>query len=386
MDKLTVKEVHAKEETLLANKKPLYTHREIMNLLKEDKFKFNLFGHVDKSYEKEAIKGVKKDILRHLEFNSTYHNSTYHLNYIKELEIAKANGKDCVRNNIETKLGDIDKSIQYHKESIKIFEEMKIRETDSICIGSSEFYCFKCGERMMYALLDENTIGLSPSYSMKKMDIWDCTCKFKDGEKQHSYHITVPTGKLVFVNFFDDRKPYIENDKNRDCYINKDKKEMKIFEPKEKWSEEFNLNTHLGRIGLMNHYSSKHNIAFGQMGDGGIGIYTNKNRDRIVISCAYLANRLTDKDGDKQYLTKIEKFLKEYRKVGQISLEMWRWMAADMSVVEKNKIPVKINKNDYNKDVLLKVKKGKWKVTHKYRTDDCNEDKDIEYSVLELEE
>jgi len=43
MDKLTVKEVHAKEETLLANKKPLYTHREIMNLLKEDKFKFNLF-------------------------------------------------------------------------------------------------------------------------------------------------------------------------------------------------------------------------------------------------------------------------------------------------------------------------------------------------------
>jgi hypothetical protein len=378
---LTDDEIWKKKDEILSTKKELYTKKEILNLLKEDKFKFSFSGHIDKKHEKLAIERAKDSIISFLEFQDTYHREG-----ISELEEAKNKGEDfkCASNCV-IKLEDIDREIQYHETFIKIFEEKKIKETGPISENRA-FNCFKCGMDLGYILLDENTIGLGASYSMMKKDVWDCTCPFKDGEKGHSYYITIPTGKLVISNYFDDSKPYTENDKNRDCYI-KDKKEMEIFEPKDKWSRELSLNSHAGRIGLMNHYSSKHNIAFGQMGNMSIGIYVNKAKNRVVISSAYLNDIVREKDHPSY--SKAKKFLKEYELAGSISLEVWRWMAADISVLEKNEIPICTSKKREfrDKNVLVEVNKGKWKVTHKFNTDDYDEDKgDIEYSVLEKEE
>ena len=382
-DKLTHKEVWDRREKLLSTKKPLYTQKEIMNLLEEDKFKFSFSGHVNDDNQ-WAIKDAKRSIISSLEFIDMYHNEM-----ITELELAKSKGEDYQRKEGlgAIKLADIDKELAYYKNGLKSFEERKIKETGQIdWMNSREFYCFKCGMKLDYILLDENTIGLGATTSMNKEDIWDCTCPFKDGAKGHSYYITVPTGELVFANYFDDRKPYTEADKDCDCYANSDRKEMEIFEPKDKWNGELSLNTHAGRIGLMNHYSSKHNIAFGQMGNMSVGIYIKKGKkDRIVISSAYLSDRV--ESDDKELASKSEKFLKEYRLLGCISLEVWRWMAADMSILKKNKIPIKLaKKGDYgDENILVKVKKGKWKVAHQFRTDDCDQDKDLEYSILEFE-
>lgn len=381
--KLTFNEVYARREKVLSTKRPLYTQKEIMNLLKEDKFKFSFSGHTNDNGER-AIKDAKRSVLGSLEFVDMYNNEM-----ITGLELAKSKGEDYQRNEglSAIKLADIDKEIAYYRDRLKSFEERKIKETEQIDWSSfREFHCFKCGMELNYILLDENTIGLGATTSMNKEDIWDCTCSFKDGAKGHSYYITVPTGELVFANYFDDRKTYTEADKDRDCYIDNDRKEMEIFEPKDKWSRELSLNSHAGRIGLMNHYSSKHNIAFGQMGNMSVGIYIKKGKkDRIVISSAYLSDRV--ESDDKELASKSEKFLKEHRLLGCISLEVWRWMAADMSILKKNKISIKLaKKGDYrDENILVKVKKGKWKVTHQFRTDDCDQDKDLEYSVLELE-
>jgi hypothetical protein len=380
-NKLTDAGMWKKDDEILSTKKELYTRKEILNLLKENKFKFLFSGHIDEKHEKWAIENASDSIISALEFEGTYD-----MECISELEESKNKGEDHKFSDYHIiKLEDIDKSIQHHKDSIKIFEERKIKETDLIShIGSRTFNCFKCGMNLNYILLDDNTIGLGANYSMKKENIWDCTCPFKDGEKGHSYYITIPTGNLIISNYFDDSKPYTENDKDRDCYI-KDEKEMEIFEPKDKWSRKLSLNTHAGRIGLMNHYSSKHNIAFGQMGNMSIGIYVNKAKNRVVISSAYLDD-ISEVEDHLSY-SKAKKFLEEYKRVGSISLEVWRWMATDISVLEKNEIPIYTSKKlEYrDKDVLVKVNKGKWKVTHKFGTDDYDEDTDIEYSVLELE-
>lgn len=211
--------------------------------------------------------------------------------------------------------------------SIFLNEPIKLGEAiDKLC-QASKFYCFKCGRQASYVLKDARTLTIGLSYGQEGQKDTNNVCPISDTTKSFSYEITVNSGKLVFVNYFDDRK----KDKNGE--------EIEILEPKNKYSEEFSLNSLQGRINITKHYA-KQNIAYGQMGNMTIGIFKNKTGDKIII-------------GDPA-----RKKIKGLSLVDSISLGMWRWMAADQALIKKLKIKPR------GGIVTLDVPNGTYKVTN----------------------
>jgi hypothetical protein len=189
--------------------------------------------------------------------------------------------------------------------------------------------------------------------------------------KPHVTEVTWDTGEIIIANFFDDRKPNKEKPEKRSDYD-------EIFEPKDKYAEEFSLNSNLGRRNLADHYANNWNIGYGQMGNMSIDIYVNNSGTGIYV-VATAIEELDTEYAEEEYGEEAVKIYKKFKDQvdiselkhqGTISLSMWRWMAADKSLLDKHKIPYEVCKDDrayIDDEVLLtKVKSGKWKITHYY--------------------
>ncbi len=245
----------------------------------------------------------------------------------------------------------------------------------------AEMYCFDCGSTMYiipvseteiayvdmstyWKLIDES--GMKYDFVFKKEHIEECSCcKIRDDKKLVS-EIEVPTGELVFVNFFNSEK------------LNQDK---------EKEYEEPSINSILGRYNIMQQLSQK-NVGYAQMGNTSICIFTNESDEIIITDCIFSYYKPTKK---KQFLKEFaygdnEKNVKNlvdyidnggFKLKGSISLSMWRWMCADKSVVKKAK-----EKTDEDSDIVnLKVNSGKWRIEHYY---DFSKRGDVLFSKLNL--
>jgi hypothetical protein len=210
---------------------------------------------------------------------------------------------------------------------------------------------------------------------MIKNNDFDCECEFKNGTHPFVNEVEMETGEIVFVNYFDDRT----------------EDGQEIFEPENKYSDEFSLNTYIGRRNLARHYANKFNIMYGQMGNMSIGIFANKNNSEVYITRPYLFDYGDDEDDEQNNIASLKNCFNDngVTERGSISLSMWRWMAADMATIRKYNIRVKGLETEcesgyscHEESVVINGEKGKWKVTHNYDVDGYNGNPYI-YAIIE---
>jgi len=269
----------------------------------------------------------------------------------------------------------------------RMLEHYKRSLTDAYEIGDylgytgMERQCFDCGATMYIVIKDETTLSLIPTpaywklrdegavreniskydYQIKPEEIPSCEAKSLKRKKKLVSEIEVPSGELIFQNFFKTEKLYV-NPKNR--YGHPD------------------INSVLGRNVLMQ-YLAKQNVGYAQMGNMSVSIHLKDDGTEIIVTNPY------GYDGEKDEEYEIE--FEGFKQIGMISLDVWRWQCADKKVLEEAEEPIKeiSTKTDtYADAVLAKVKKGKWRIEHYFdfftRKDD--EKRNPIYSKLSLVE
>lgn len=272
------------------------------------------------------------------------------------------------------------------KRMLELYEE---RLNNHLEIGrylEGEQYCFHCDSTMYYLLVDEKTIAYVDSryywerceqsgnkyeYVFKPKDIKICAASDLVKVSKLTSTINFPTGDVAFVNHYG--------------------KTVDDLPKKEKYSRP-GLNSVLGRNRIMQ-YLANQNIGYGQMGNMSIGIYSN-DKDEIIVGSDYFKDKIADtenylngKYGKKptgEDLKRCQKKLKDAKKFdallkkgnfklkGSISLSVWRWMCADVSIK-------KTLKGEDN--VRVKLQAGKYQIEHYY---DFPKNGDFLYSRLKL--
>lgn len=236
---------------------------------------------------------------------------------------------------------------------------------------TGEFYCFNCGAHLNIVPIDENTItliewkvfhdkqeksGLKYDYRITDSEIPTCSSKELCDSKKMVAEIQVPSGQLVFTNFF--------------------KKDEIYDKPKEIVS----INAVQGRYELMQYLAGK-NIGYGQMGNMSVTVFVKETGDEIIISNDY---GYSEEKGE--YEVTYDGFIN----CGNISLSVWRWMCGDVQILNKHKekLPKNLKPNksvehDYKDYILTEVQKGTWVIEH-YFDFMTDEDNNLVYSKLYL--
>ena len=134
-------------------------------------------------------------------------------------------------------------------------------------------------------------------------------------------------------------------------------------EPQDKEHDpEWSLN-HIAGCKRITEYKASKNVAYGQMGNMGIGIYVNKAKTSIIIGPGYHPAEEGDCT-EKEYKAVIKKPVFEGHKLaGKLSLAVWRWEAADTNTIPESCL--KTLGSDY---VGIDVPYGLWIFEHYYET------------------
>lgn len=233
-----------------------------------------------------------------------------------------------------------------------------------------EIYCFNCGDRLHIVPIDENTItlvdwgiyhenqeksGLKHEYTITDTEIPVCSSKELCDSKKMVAEIQVPSGELVFTNFF---------------------KKDEIYD---KPDEIVSINAIKGRYELMLYLAGK-NIGYGQMGNMSVNVFVKETGDEIIIGNDYGYN-----ETDGEFTITHDGF----ENLGSISLSVWRWMCGDVQILNEHgeKLPkLKMNKcieHDYEDYILTKVQSGTWVIEHYFDFMERDDETNI-YSKLYL--
>lgn len=222
--------------------------------------------------------------------------------------------------------------------------------------------CDGCGERLRAVVKSDSEIafvGMSTFFQIDedrdntiKIDEIP-NCEFSELKVRDNIEtkIEVPTGDLVFANFFRQKEIYSPGD--------------------------FSINSLLGRIKLANHLAEL-NVGYGQMGNMTVDVWKRTDGKQIIIGNA-------EEFEDSLYYSAHEG---EYIYLGNICLDVWRWMCADKSVLEKHgeELPkLKVDKCvelDHRDFILAKVESGTWLIHHYYDLLSGDEENNGVYSVL----
>lgn len=240
-------------------------------------------------------------------------------------------------------------------------------------------YCWDCGGRFNFMLANENTLtvidhmyrykflektygkdfDLREEHRFKIDDIPMCDVDLRIKETGTITHIDVPSGKFIITNHFG---------KNDD-----------IYDPEDGRIGYESINALSGRIKMAEVLAEK-NIAYAQMGNMSINVYVNESGTEIIIGDEYYY------DGNQEFIRSFEGF----KRIGYISLSVWRWQAADKEILKGFNYPIPENlKEDDIVDhehmdyALLNIKPGRWKIEHFYDVRGCE---DGIYSKLSLVE
>lgn len=248
-------------------------------------------------------------------------------------------------------------------------------------LSGLECQCFDCGANLYIVLKDDNTLSLIPThdywditdkgaareniskydYVIKPEEFPSCVAKPLRKKKKLVSEIEVPSGELIFQNYFNTKKLYVD--------------------PENEWGEP-SINSVLGRDVLMQ-YLAKQNVGYGQMGNMSVSIHVKNDGSEIIVTTPYGY----DGEKDEEYDVEFDGF----KQMGSISLSVWRWQCADKKVLEEAgetipEIDPKAKVDVYSDAVLAKVKTGKWRIEHYFdfftRKDD--EKRNPIYSKLTL--
>lgn len=198
-----------------------------------------------------------------------------------------------------------------------------------------EVYCFSCGNSLRLTvfgdtayLTDYRKVGaaeeeLAKSLKARRMDVILNepvleVCEGSRLPKVWEAEIEVPSGRLVFANFFLNKEP---GDKGRGQHLIPD-----FEEPSGSRTNEFDINCELGRYKLMQAYAEK-NVGYAQMGNMSVDVFVNGAGNALKVSSEYYY----DRDEDEEHTITYTGFYV----AGQVSLGMRRWMCADEKVLEE---------------------------------------------------
>ena len=297
---------------------------------------------------------------------------------LSKLDRVLGNAKDeiVIATNLLKEGKCTDKEIEDHEWSLNFYN----RTIGEIPIGRSGLfevsnYCFNCDADLMPIPIDENTLayfskyeyydycaskGDKYKYVIKAEDIIPCPALDLVEAKKMVSEIDVPTGELVFANFF---------------------RTDAIRTYNEEYSEP-DVNSVIGRNRLMQELSEK-NVGYGQMGNMSLAVYSNDNE--IVLGNDYYEDHIEGHYGDsEEVIEKYKDFDKEikengFKNQGTISLEMWRWMCADKSVIDQYGEDLE----ELDDVITIKVKAGRYRIEHYY---DLQGDSSPAYSRITLVE
>jgi len=207
-----------------------------------------------------------------------------------------------------------------------------------------EIYCFDCGKYLGLKLTD-NILSF----------VEECITIPIVKSKKLEADIKIPTGKVVFQNFFS--------------------KDELHHDPKNEFGYP-DINSLFGRKKLMD-YLSTQDVGYGQMGNMGISIYSNLNNE-ILVADRHIEDSISEledieefpEEYSPEYVEQIKqdaKFAKEFQeyidkrgivKLGNISLSMWRWVCADIAILEKAEEKID------DDAIVFNVNKGAWHIEH----------------------
>ncbi|MCB1712962.1 MAG: hypothetical protein KDH96_10950 [Candidatus Riesia sp.] len=320
--------------------------------------------------------------------------------------IIKDGGHSCdsLLNRLESDLERIEKHIAEYKEMIKNgiekdgnvtpqgmidFYNINLEVKIGHYIHSVERQCSNCDSTMYVILVDENTICYIPSgkywetanlsgkkyeYRAVEADCPQCEAAELVKSKKLTSHIDVPSGQLIFQNYFE-----------------KDE----LYDKKERYSRP-SICSILGRNELMQELAEK-NVGYGQMGNMSVTIYSN-GKDEVLVGSSiesYLDNKAYYEKNpdkiDKQWKKEVkdaENFIRtieegKFKRLGEISLSVWRWMCMDKKLMEEHgeKVAGEYSKKYYSEHVPVKLKSGKYRIDHFF---DFPKNGDYLYSRIKL--
>jgi len=259
--------------------------------------------------------------------------------------------------------------------------------------GSIDMICQYCDANLYAVLTEQDTLsligstkywklasefGIKHEFKLKTEEAPICESAILVEAKMLTADIEVPSGELIFVNFFHKDELYedpVNYRKPSICSL-------------------------LGRDTLMQYLAGK-NVGYGQMSNMSVNIYSNEN-DEIVVASSNMGEDWDDEDqedpkvipGDDYYTQdradyivnenierkkfKDEIEAKGFKNLGNISCEVWRWMCADKQVLVESGEDLE---KKHESLVTCNVTPGTWHIEHYFDSPDCP---DVVYSRLKL--
>lgn len=260
-----------------------------------------------------------------------------------------------------------EKGLNYRKVALEIDHE----NGDMLTFEDS--YCFDCDKNLAVILLNETTLTVIgkadyftlvkkyKNYELKVIPEYLEKCELGDlrAKGMLESEINVPTGELIFKNYFDKKEIYESSNTGR------------------------SINAIKGRNALMQYLATK-DVGYGQMGNMSVNVYLKEDGTEVIIAGSWYYN---EKDEE------CEVGFEGFEPIGSISLSVWRWMCADREtlkkydekIVEQDPTFAEVGYATYDVDyhdiVEVKVQPGKWKIEHYF---DFEERTDKIYSKLYL--
>jgi len=263
---------------------------------------------------------------------------------------------------------DADQKEYYHKALIEPIHTMPHgpREDYIMIFGAMEEECRHCGAYMyVYLAKDEKSVYL------KGADGEEIACPFADGFEKANNTINVPSGELLFANFF------LKGEELPDCTED------------QKYTSEWSVSRIIGRMNIAKSLADQ-DIGYGQVGNTTITLFVNKERTKIkILDCpeSIIDNFEWMMEEEPENITPVYKgiydrtkalLLSDWEEVGEICLSMWRYMCADRQVYDKAGLTLNASRKteitDDEEHVLCQVKPGKWEIIHHYDTSASGDD------------
>ena len=292
---------------------------------------------------KELIYKIENDLMI-IKFNNHNISKSQLLNELNHTyKVSHQLYKTFENTKEDRKLLDILKKIYFEVDCGKYVNNLRIR-------------CYDCGNSIYVLLKNDNEISLEYHESIVDHTN-DMNCLYNTymkNKKMSNFNeeiINIPTGKLVFKNYFIFDKLNVDDN---------------------------SVDSKLDQIKLTSEYA-KHNIGFAQMSNMHVTVYMNNSHDEIIIG--------SELDDNDEFIDHIG-----FKKYGYICLDVWRWMCGDIKILNNLNIKADLtfeatdgcpnkDKTTFKDTIMLNVIKGKWCLKNYFHISNCG---DGIYTTLKL--
>lgn len=302
-----------------------------------------------------------KDIIEGLKNNTLEVESNFHW-YSKKHLIDLLDGmynKHLISYKVNSELfkDDVTKVIYLNdnnpEKDFKNGEEIYFKLT----MISSTFKCFACDKELIPIMGDNKLILCERVFycdnHLRLHENLNKKCEMKEliNSQKLTSTINVPSGKLIFTDFFRTESLH----ERPDVYTDKDYCDIESLK---------------GRNKLMQ-YLATQNVGYGQLSNMCYGVFVKDDKTEIILANIYYYD-----EDDYEYHTEIDGFTY----LGSVCCDMWRWQCADKLVLEAVNDPY-----EEKEHIAADVNIGNWQIEHFFDfIRDCDNDKINIYAHLKL--